>query len=140
MLCYKYRAVLKLEIYLKEIEVFLSKYYHINVDLEYVEENKIKINYFVHFILSIKEIKNDKVIFCYDLNLMANLLVKSTHLLLKKKLKNIPLVWNTKTREVTIDLKKINSLSEFLKFLFISELRFVNGTILLEINAKPDEK
>jgi hypothetical protein len=130
---------LKLEIYLKEIEVFLSKYYHINVGLEYIEENKIKINYFVHFILSIKEIKKDEIVFCYDLNVITNLLVKSAHILLKKKLKNIPLKWDSKTKEVTIDLKKINALSEFLKFLFITELRFVNEAILLEINAKSDE-
>lgn len=130
---------MKLEINLKEIEVFLSKYYHINIDLEYIEENKIKINYFVHFVLSIKEIKKDEIVFCYDLNVIADLLVKGTHLLLKKKLKNIPLLWDSKAKEVTIDLKKISALREFLKFLFISELRFVNGTILLQINAKSDE-
>jgi len=55
---------------------------------------------------------------------------------LKKKLENIPIEWNTSAKEVVVDLKKIKSLNELLKFLFISELRFVNETILLELNAK----
>ena len=127
---------MKLEIHLKEFQIFLSNYYQINVDLEYVEQDKIQINYFVPFVLSIKEVKADEVVFNYEINVLANILVKSAHLLLKKKLENIPIEWNTSAKEVVVDLKKIKSLNELLKFLFISELRFVNETILLELNAK----
>lgn len=131
---------MKLEIHLNEVRIFLSNYYQIDIGLEYIGENKIKINYFVPFVLSIKEVKADEVIFNYEINVLANILVKSAHLLLKKKLENIPIEWDSKAREVVVDLKKIKSLNEFIKFLFISELRFVNETILLELNAKQINK
>lgn len=127
---------MKLEIHLKEFEIFLSNYYQIDVDLEYVEENKIKVNYFVPFVLSIKEVKADEVIFNYKISVLANILVNSAHLLLKKKIEKIPIEWDLKTKEVIVDLKKIKSLYELLKFLFISELCFVNETIILELDAK----
>lgn len=127
---------MKLEINLKEVKVFLSNYYHINVGLKYIEENKIKVNYFVPFVLSIKEFKEDEIIFNYKINVFANLLVKSAYFLLKKKLKNIPVECDFKSREVILDLKKIKAFSDLFKFLFISELRFVNENILLVLNVK----
>lgn len=127
---------MKIEIPIKEVEEFLSNYYHINVSLKSFEGNKIKATYFVALVLSIKKDDDDEITFHYEANVFANFIIKCAHLFLKKKIYNLPLVWNSMTREVAIDLKKIQALSEFLKYMHITELHFVNKNILLVLSAK----
>jgi len=129
---------MKLELPFKEVQKFLSNTHHINIGLKNIEEDKIKINYCISLVLTIKEVKADEVIFRYEANALENIFLKSARFLLKKKLKNIPLEWGFRTKEITIDLKKVKELSEFLKVSFISELCFVNDTILLEVNLKSE--
>src|ERR1035437_8583442 len=127
---------MRLEIPLKEVQEFLSNYYNINVGLKNIEENKIKATYFDSIVLIIKEVKDDEVLFYYEVDGLVDLIAKVAHFFLEKKLDNIPIEWDSKTREVTIDLKKIQELSEFLKFVYISELHFVNDNILLILYAR----
>ena len=122
---------MRLEIPLKEVQEFLNNYYNINVVLKNIEENKIKATYFDSIVLIIKEVKEDEVLFYYEVDGLVDLIAKVAHFFLKKKLDNIPIEWDSKTREVTIYFKKIQELSNFLKFVYISELHFVNYNILL---------
>ena len=127
---------MRLEIPLKEVQEFLSNYYNINVVLKNIEENKIKATYFDSIVLIIKEVKEDEVLFYYEVDGLVDLIAKVAHFFLEKKLDNIPIEWDSKTREVTIYFKKIQELSNFLKFVYISELHFVNDNILLVLYAR----
>lgn len=127
---------MRLEISLKEVQEFLSNYYNINVELKNKSEGKIEVSYFATLVLTIKEVKKDEVLFHYEVNGLVDLLAKGAHFFLEKKLGDSPIEWNSNTDEVTIDLKKIPALSEFLKFLYISELRFVEENILLVLNVE----
>ena len=127
---------MKLEIPITEIQEFLSDFYHIKVGLEIPETNKIRINYLVSLVLTVGEVKADEVSFQYETNGLKGLLAKAALLLYRKKLESLPLHWDFEASIVTVDLKKIKQLSEILKFLYISELFFLNENILLVVNIK----
>jgi uncharacterized protein YijF (DUF1287 family) len=86
--------------------------------------------------LIIKEVREDKVLFYYEVDGLVDLIAKVAHFFLKKKLENMPIEWDTRKREVTVDFKRIQELSELLKFFYISELHFVNENILLVLYAR----
>ena len=79
------------------------------------------------------------VVFQYQSNVVVNIIVKFVHYIMRKKLEHLPIVWNSNTREVIIDLKKINELEEFLKQSSILELSFIHETILLEVVMKSEK-
>ncbi|MFA4863235.1 MAG: hypothetical protein WC605_05605, partial [Bacteroidales bacterium] len=87
-------------------------------------------------VLIIKEVKEDVVFINYEVDGLAVIAAKVAHFFLEKKLDNIPVEWDAKTKEVTIDLKKIPELIELLKFVYISELHFVNDNILFEFYVR----
>jgi uncharacterized protein YijF (DUF1287 family) len=130
---------MKLEVPFKDIHLFLSNNYHIAVDIKNITKDKIKVTYFVSLILTIKKVTADEVVFQYESNVFVNAAVKLVHSVMRKKLEHLPLVWNSKTREIIIDLKKIKELDEFLKQSSISELSFIHETILLEVVIKPEK-
>jgi hypothetical protein len=127
---------MRLEIPIKEIQEFLSDFYHIDIGLKNIEENKIKATYIDSVVLIIKEVKEDVVFINYEVDGLAVIAAKVAHFFLEKKLDNIPVEWDAKTKEVTIDLKKIPELIELLKFVYISELHFVNDNILFEFYVR----
>ncbi len=126
---------MKLEIPITEVHDFLSKSYNIKVALKNIGEDKIEATYFLSLILKIKKVRKYEVIFQYEVNGFVNLLAKGAHFLLRKKIDNTPIEWNSKTREVVVDLKKIPALSELLNVYFISDLQFVNNDIVLTLNT-----
>lgn len=127
---------MKIEIPLKEVQEFLSNSYHKDIGLKIIDENKIKVKYFVSAILTINEVKEDAVSFYYEVNGFVDLFAKAAHFLEKEKLNTIPVEWNSGTKEIIIDLKRFLELSEFLKYLYISELYFANENIILVLNIK----
>jgi len=131
---------MRLEIPIKEVQEFLRNYYNIKVGLKNIEENKIKATYIVSVVLILKEVREDEVLIYYEAVGMVNLIAKAAHFFLKKKLENMPIKWDTRKREVTIDLKRIQEISVFLKFLYISELHFVNENILFVLYARDKTK
>ncbi len=126
---------MKIEIPITEVHDFLSKSYNIKVGLKNIGEDKIEANYLVSLILTIKKVTKYEVIFQYKVNFFVNLLAKGTHFLLRKKIDDTPIEWNSKTREIVIDLKKIQALSELLNVYFISKLHFANNDIVLTLNT-----
>jgi len=122
---------MRLEIPIKEFQEFIKGYYDINIDLKNIEVNKIKVIYFDSAVLKIKEVKNDEILFDYEVNGLVDLIAKVVHFFMKKKLANLPFKWDSGKREVTIDLKMIKGLTELLKVLYIYEFQFVNDNILL---------
>ena len=86
--------------------------------------------------MSLKEIKEEEVVFSYEVNGFVKLMAKGVHYFLKEKVEFDPLEWNTVEREVTFDLKKIKELREVIKFLYISEIHFADEIILLELSIR----
>jgi uncharacterized protein YijF (DUF1287 family) len=127
---------MRLEIPIKEVQEFLRNYYNIKVSLKNIEENKIKATYIDSVVLILKEVREDVVLIYYEADRLVNLIAKAAHFFLKKKLENMPIKWDTRKREVTIDLKRIQEISAFLKFLYVSELHFVNENILFVLYAR----
>ncbi|MDD2798796.1 MAG: hypothetical protein PHV20_09415 [Bacteroidales bacterium] len=127
---------MRLEIPYSNIQEYIYIRYHRNIRIKNSEVDKIRISYFISFILTIEEVKPDEVIFRYKANMIVNLLLKSIRFLLKNKLENTPVKWDSHTREVVIDLKKVKELTKFLKFSFISELHFADEATVLIIDLK----
>ncbi|MFA4853699.1 MAG: hypothetical protein WC599_14380, partial [Bacteroidales bacterium] len=76
---------MRLEIPIKEVQEFLSDYYHINIDLKNIEENKIKVTYIDSVVLIIKEVKEDVVFINYEVDGLAVIAAKVAHFFLEKK-------------------------------------------------------
>jgi len=131
---------MRIEIPVKEVQEFLGNHYKIKVGLKNIEENKIKVTYIDSIVLIIKEVREDEVLFYYEADGLVNLIVKVAHFFLKTKIENRPIVWDARAKEVTLDLKRIQELSAFLKFLYISELHFLNDNILLVLYARDKTK
>ena len=127
---------MKIEIPITEVQEFLSNSYNIKVGLKNVGVDRIEARYLVSLVLTIKEVRKDEVVFHYEVNGLVDLLAKGAHFLLEKKLDNSPVEWDSEINEVVIDLTKVNALSDFLKVFSISELRFVNESIVLGFNIK----
>ena len=86
--------------------------------------------------MTIKEVKEDVVFFQYEIDWLANIVTKITHIFLNKKLDKTPFEWDSKKEELKIDLNKIKELNAFLKFVSISEIHFINDAILFEMQAR----
>jgi hypothetical protein len=130
---------MKLEISITEVKEVIQNYYHLHVGIKNVGEDKIKLSYYGSIILSLKEIKEEEVVFSYEVNGFVNLMAKGIHYFLKQKVEFDALEWNTTEKEVTFDLKKIKEVREIIKFLYISEIHFLDEIILLELSVKNKE-
>ena len=122
---------MKIEIPITEVQKFLSNFYNIKVGLKNIGEDKIEAHYLVSLVFTIKELGKDEIVFHYEVNSLINLLAKGAHFLLRKKLNDTPIEWNSKTSEVVVDFKKVRALSDFLKVYFISEFHVVNEDIVM---------
>ena len=130
---------MKIEIPIKEIQVFLNDFYHIDVELKNVEDDKIKVTYFGSIYMSVKEIKEDSILFKYEINDFLNIVAQGAHFFQRKQLEIDAIQWNSRTKEIDVDLKKVKELNHFLKFVYISDLSFGNGNVLLVLNMRNKE-
>ena len=124
---------MKFEISLTEVQDFLASFYGKKVGLKYIEEDKIEVDYYASIVLTIKEVRDDAVVFHYKVNSLVELLAK---IIMGKNLNDSPIEWNSKTNEVIFYLNKVEALSHFLLTFCISSVSFVNENIVLVLNAK----
>jgi hypothetical protein len=124
---------MRLEIPFKEVRSFLSEYYNVKIRMRTMGVNTVKISYFGTLLLEILEVENDILIFRYKLNGIVNLLLK---VFLKKKIGAFPLEWDMKQKEIRIDLARIPELLEFLKFIYISDIYFIEEGIIIVFFAR----
>ncbi len=127
---------MKIEIPISEAQQFLSSQYQFNIDLRNIGENKIEATYIDSVVLTIKEVKEDVVLFKYEIDRLACLVTKMAHFFLEKRLLKTPIEWDSKSEEIKINLNKIKELKAFLKIVSISEIRFKNDAIVLEMSAR----
>lgn len=130
---------MKLEIPLSEVQQFISNQYKINVDLKNIEINKIEATYIDSVVLVKDEVKDNLISFHYEVDGLATFVTKIAHLFLGKKLENTPIDWDSKKRELKIDLKKFTELDSFLEFVSISELLFIKDAIVLKLAVRGKE-
>lgn len=128
---------MRLEIPLSEVKQFLSSQYKIDIHLKNIGMNKVKVTYIIDsVVLIIQEAKENVVLFRYEVDGLARIVTKVAHFFLGKKLDKKHIEWDSKNKELKIDLNKITELNAFLKFVSISEIHFIKDTILLEMYAK----
>ena len=127
---------MKLEIPLSEVRQFLSNQYQIDIDLQNIGENKIKVTYIVSVVLILKEVKEDVILFGYEVHWLTRIWTKMAHFYLMKELNKKHIEWDSKLRELKIDVNKFTELNGFLKFISISEIHFVNEVIVLKLDVK----
>jgi hypothetical protein len=124
---------MKLEIPFKEVRAFLNEYYNVKIRLRTLGINTIKISYFGTVLVEIISVESDMLLLKYKVNGIVNLLLK---VFLKKKIASFPLEWNMKMKEIKINLSRIPELSEFLKFIYISEVYFIEEAIVIGFFAR----
>ncbi len=127
---------MRLDIPLLEVQQFLRNQYQIGIDLKNTEADNLEAAYFVSVVLIINEVKEDVVLLHYKVTGLAWLVTKIAHFFLKKKLDKTPIHWDSKKGELQIDLKKVNELKSFLKFVSISEIHIIGDSIVLEMLAR----
>lgn len=127
---------MQLAIPLPEVQQFISEQFHFNIELKNIEENKIEAKYIDSIVLIIKEVKENVVLFYYEVDGLATIVTKIAHLFLKKKLDKTPIEWDPKNRKLIIDLNKFTELHTFLKLVSISEISFIKNSIVLEMYAR----
>jgi len=127
---------MRLDIPLSEVQKFLSSQYHIDIDLKNIEENKIEVTYIDSVVVIINEVKEDVVFLHYEADGLATILTKIAHFFLKKKLDKTPVEWDSKNKELKVDLNEITELNKFLVIVSISEIHFKNDSIVLEMYVR----
>jgi len=121
---------MRLEIPLREVQDFLRDQYNIKIDLKNIEVDKIEFTYIDKVVVIIKEVIKEVVYLKYEVDGLAVVAARVAHFFLDKKLENIPVEWNPKTKEIIIDLTRVPDLSILLQHVYISELHFRNDNIL----------
>lgn len=127
---------MRIEIPIYEVQQFLNNYYNINIELKNIATDQIQATYFESVVLILKEINEDEILFNYDSDGLVNILAKITHFFVERKLENIPIEWNTTTKAVAVNLRKIPELNEFLKFVVISKVHFTDDNIIILMFAR----
>jgi hypothetical protein len=120
---------MRLEIPISEVQDLLRDHFNINIALKNTEEDKIEATYIDSVVLVIKDVKQEVVYLRYEVDGLAVIATRIAHIFLNKKLDNIPVNWNAKTKEITIDLTKIPELADLLKVVYISDMHFRNDNI-----------
>jgi hypothetical protein len=127
---------MQLVIPLPEVQQFINKQINFSIALKNIEENKIEAKYIDSVVLIIKEVKDNVVLFSYEVDGLATLVTKIAHLFMKKKLDNTPIEWDSKNKELRIDLNKYTELNNFLELVYISKIHFISDSIVLEMFAR----
>ena len=124
-------VIMKLEIALSELQQYLFDKYQIKVELKSIEDKKMEVTYIDTVVLTVKGVTDDKVYFYYEVSGLVDLIANVAKIFLKKKLKNFPVTWTAKSKEITVDLKKIKSMSNLLKMVAITEVHFLKDNIVI---------
>lgn len=124
---------MKLEITLSEIQQYLKDKYQIDVELKSIEDKKMEVTFIDTVVLTVKGVTDDKVFFYYEVSGLVDLIAKVAKIFLKKKLKDFPVTWTPKSKEITLDMKKINNMSNLLKMVSITEVHFLKDNLLLNL-------
>lgn len=127
---------MKLVIPITEVQQYVSSQYKIDVELENIKINSIKATYIDSVVLIMEGIKENVIIIHYEADGLANIASKVAHFFLDKKLNNTPIDWDSKNKNVIIDLNKMPQLKDFFKFIQLSDIQFIDDAIVLVMHAR----
>lgn len=125
---------MKLELPLFEIEEYIKNCYNLDVKITFVEVNKIEVDYLFKIGVIIKEVKDYSVLLGYELNWAANMLAKSAKFMTNDSLDKSILQWDTSKKEIKLNLIKISALDDILRVFRITEFKFDNNQLKLELS------
>lgn len=125
---------MQLTIPISEVQKMINDFYQINIKLINTEENKIQVTNIDSVVITVSGVKDDLVLFDYEVNGLIDLISKVARFIMKKKLKTIPVVWDAKDKKISLDLKKIHQLSKLLKLMNVDDVRFVNDAMVLDLS------
>lgn len=125
---------MKLEIPITEVQKMINDYFQMNLKLINIEENKIQVTNIDSVVLTVSGVKDDMVLFNYEVSGLIDLISKVAHFFMKKKLKTIPVKWDVKTKKISLDLKKIHAISKLLKLMNIDDVHIVNDSMVLDLS------
>ncbi|KAA6336951.1 hypothetical protein EZS27_014922 [termite gut metagenome] len=126
---------MKLELQLPEIEHFIKSHYKHSVKIKYIGYNEISVSYLfiVDVKITVKEVHRYSVLLNYTLNWASKLLLKGAGSMIRKKLGENILLWNTSKKEICINFSHIDVLKELLKIVYISTFEIRNNEVFLEL-------
>ena len=127
---------MRLEIPIKEVLNFLSDQYRVDIGLKVMSDGTLEVNYIDSVVISIHDIKENVLFIHYELDGLAIILTGIVRLFMKKNLAALSIKWDPKAKEIIVDLNKIPKMDGFLKFAYVSEVHFVNDSILLIFYAR----
>jgi len=125
---------MKLIIPITEVQKMINDYYQININLRNIDENKIQVTNIDSVVITVNEVKDDLVLFSYEVSGLIDLISKVARFFMKKKLKTIPVIWDAKTKKISLNLKKIHQISKLLKFVNIDDVHFVKDAMVLDLS------
>lgn len=128
------QSIMKLEIPITEVQKMINDYFQMNLKLINIEENKIQVTNIDSVVLTVSGVKDDMVLFNYEVSGLIDLISKVAHFFMKKKLKTIPVKWDVKTKKISLDLKKIHAISKLLKLMNIDDVHIVNDSMVLDLS------
>lgn len=124
---------MKLEIQLAEVQKIINGFYQVKLSLKNTEKNKIRVTNIDSVVLVFKGINDNTIFFYYEVSGLVDLISKVIRFFLVKKLNSIPIKWNAKAKEISIDLKKNHEIAKLLKLLSINDIHIINDTIVLDL-------
>ncbi len=125
---------MQLIIPITEIQKMINDYYQMNLKLINVEENKLQVTNIDSVIISVNGVKDDLVLFTYEVSGLIDLISKVARFFMKEKLKTFPIIWNAKTKNISLDLKQIDELSTMLEYINLDHVQFLNDAIVLDLS------
>jgi len=125
---------MKLIIPISEVEQLINNYYQIKIKLKNIEENKLQVTNNDSVVLTVSGVKEDLVLFTYKVSGLIDLISKVAKFFMKKKLKTIPIIWDAKTKEISLDLKKIKQISRVLELMNIDDVQFIKDALVLDLS------
>lgn len=125
---------MKIHLSFTDIEEYVKVCYNINVKINFIEKNKIFINYFFNIDIMVKEVRDYSILLGYDLNWAANMLAKSAKFMTNDSLDENILQWDTTKKEIKLNLMKISALDDFLSVFRITEFSFEDNLLIIELS------
>ena len=124
---------MKIELPLIEIEEYIKTCYNISIKINFVELNKIEVDYLFKIVISIKEVSDYSILLSYELNWAANMLTKSAKFMSNNSIDKNILQWDTTKKEVRQNLVHIPALIDFLKVFRILNFTLDNNQLQIEL-------
>ncbi len=124
---------MKIELSYQELVGLIKKFKDTTLSLQFVDRDRIEINYYMRMELIVKKIDKYSITLGYELMGVLGFLAKGFQFLMKDRFSNLMVELDTGKKELIVHLDKIEELKKFLEIYRISSIYFDNSKINLEL-------